>query len=141
MQLGVVQVHKWLGLPWRGDLDLRAMCRVRLAAAAAQVASLAGQVASGDVPLAVAASIFDMKIEGGLRFGRWLWCVGEGSVLAMDEAYQGWARALLGAPPWRTSAVAEAELGWTVSGAGRGVIDVARRRVGLWALPEGETTT
>ncbi|CAK0888450.1 unnamed protein product, partial [Prorocentrum cordatum] len=131
VQLGLVQVHKWLGLPWRGDLDLGAMCRMRLAAAAAQVAS-------GDVPLPVAASIFDMKIEGGLRFGRWLWCVGEGSAEAVDEAYQSWARALLGAPPWRTSMVAEAELGWTVSGAGRGVIDVARRRAGPWALQEGD---
>ena len=135
VQLGVVHVHKWLGLPWRADLDLGAMCRARLAAATAQVASLAGQVASGDVPLAAAASIFEMKIEGALRFGRWLWIVADGCSEAADEAYRSWARAFLGAPPWRSSTVAEAELGWVLSGAGRGVLDVARRRAGLWALP------
>ena len=52
-----------------------------------------------------------------------------------DEAYCRWARALLGSPSWRSGAVAAAELGWTLSGFGRAVLEVASRRARLWQLP------
>jgi len=108
----------------------------RLGAASSQVASLAGHVARRDLPLAAAEAIFEAQIEGGLRFGRWLWAVDEASGAAHDASRERWAQLLLGLPPWRGRQVALGELGWVRSGAGTAAEEVAARRASLWALPD-----
>ena len=120
----VVSQHKWLGLPWRGDLDMAALRGQRLGAASSQVASLAGLVARRDLPLAAAEAIFEAQTEGGLRFGRWLWAVDETSGAAHDASRERWAQLLLGLPPWRGQQVAVGELGWVRSGAGTAAVEV-----------------
>jgi hypothetical protein len=61
-----------------------------------------------------------------------------GAEECLDAAYDGWARALLGSPPWRCASVAAGELGWRLSGFARAVLDVACRRARLWTLPDDD---
>ena len=82
--------------------------------------------------------IFEGKVEGYLRFGRWLLAVGWDVERVLNEAYHRWARALLGSPKWRSGFIASAELGWTLSGFARALVDVASRRAFLWQLPVGD---
>ena len=138
VQVDLAPKHKWLGLQWPGDLSLLGALEARLAVASAQCASLAGHVAAGALPLAAAAHIFDMEIDASLRFGRWLLATAEGALARLDSAYEGWARALLGSHPWRDGAVAVSELGWSLSGGARAILDIASRRAGLWLLPDGD---
>ena len=65
--------------------------------------------------------------------GRWLYVLVPTAESALDEALERWARALLGADPWRSSAVARSEFGWHVSGFARAVRSLAFRRARLWA--------
>ncbi|CAK0880182.1 unnamed protein product [Prorocentrum cordatum] len=133
-----VEQHLWLGLRWQHEQNFLPLLNQRLAAAGAQCASLAGLVANGGVPLAVAMATFEMVIEGSFRFGRWLLAVAPGASEVLNAAYEGWARSFIGAPPWRNAMVAASELGWPLSGAGRAAVDVAVRRATLWALPEDD---
>ncbi|CAK0826178.1 unnamed protein product, partial [Prorocentrum cordatum] len=138
MPIAMVTKHRWLGLPWRSDLDLLAMGMDRISAAASHVSTLAGLVAREELPLSAAAGVFDLQVEASFRFGRSLWAPASGSEKAADAAYEGWARLFLGVPPWRGPAAALGEMGWRLSGAARLVGDVASRRAALWALPDGD---
>ena len=53
----------------------------------------------------------------------------------MDGYFERWAKDLLGADAWRNAAVATCEVGWSLTGAARGVREVALRRARLWLLP------
>lgn len=112
------EVHKWFGLSWRMDLDFRLMLQGKVRHADGLIASLAGLVSSGSLPLAVAASLFEGKVDGYLRFGRWLTALAWGAETAYDKAYVRLARASLGWPHWRSRAVAVAELGRSCRGLG-----------------------
>ena len=138
MPIAMVTKHRWLGLPWRSDLDLQAMGRERVSAAASHVSTLAGLVTREELPLSAAAGVFDLQVEASFRFGRWLWGPVSGDEKAADAAYESWARLFLGVPPWRGPAAALSEMGWRLSGSARLVGDVASRRAALWALPDGD---
>ena len=64
----------------------------------------------------MALELFDSKVEGSMRYGRWLLVLAEGAESMLNECYEGWARALVGSPPWRSGLIAAGELGWTLSG-------------------------
>ena len=52
-----------------------------------------------------------------------------------NNAFDEWARALIGSPKWRSAAAAASEFGWRLSGFGRALVDMAVRRARLFALP------
>ena len=45
---------------------------------------------------------------------------------------------MLGAPAWRSSAVARGEMGWCISGAGLATLEAAKKRAKLWLLPPAD---
>ena len=58
-----------------------------------------------------------------------------GAQEVLDGYYESWAKALLGSPAWRSGVIASGELGWTISGFHRAVLDVAKHRARLFLLP------
>jgi len=136
IQLSVSDEHKWLGIFWNNQLDFQSALKRRIGYVTGMVANLAGMVASHTVPLMIAVQLFESKVEGTMRFGRWLILLCENAELLLNAAYERWARSLLGSPPWRSGIIASGELGWTMSGFLRGVDDVARRRAWLFMLPD-----
>ena len=84
------------------------------------------------VPLAIVLHVFVLKVEAKMRFGRWLWGCDAEVLALMDQVYNNWARQLLGADVWRNPDVCRGELGWSLSGRARVVLDVATKRYYLW---------
>jgi len=128
--------HRWLGLLWDPCLDFLPALDQKIARIGSCVASLAGLIACRVVPLALALQLFESKVDGAMRFGLWLLAISEGAEQRLDLCYEGWARALLGSPPWRSGVIAAGELGWTLSGFQRAIYEVAKRRAKLQVLPE-----
>jgi len=77
--------------------------------------------------------LFQLKVEGLLAFGRWLWSADRAALSLLDAAYQNWARAFLKAGQWRSWAVCFAELGWTLSGSAKAILDIALQRHLFWS--------
>ncbi len=136
--VAVVWQHKWLGLPWRADLDFVPALIARIKALEVRVADLASLVADGSLPLCMAADMFESKVDGAMRPCRWLYAIAWQAQSLLDSAYEEWAKALLGSPRWRSAAVATSELGWRLSGYDRAVLDMASKRAQLWRLPQGD---
>ena len=130
-------VHKWLGLLWPASLDFGCALAERLSVARAAFSDLPGLVAAKALPLAVALEMFEAKVEGTLAFGRWCFALAPDALTALDDVYNEWALALLGADPWRNVSVAASELGWQLSGSSRALLDIARRRAKVLSLPLG----
>ena len=128
------QRHRWLGLLWPADLDFLPCLSAQLGQAGQIVANITGLMESGGLPLCFALMLFEAKVEGLLRFGRWLLATCEGALDMYDKAFNRWSCALLGSPPWRSPAVAHLELGWQLMGRHRAVLDVAKRRAKLWCM-------
>ena len=126
--------HKWLGLLWHHLLDLSVAMQGVIRSASAKFAILSGLVNARLLPLCVVVKLFEALIEGSMRFGRWLYATSPGAGEILDELYVKWARALIGAPPWRNAGVASSEVGWQISGQGRAVIDVAAKRAYFYNL-------
>ncbi len=63
------------------------------------------------VPLALAVDKFESKVEGCMRFGRWLLVFAIGAEEQLSKCYEAWARALVGSPSWRSGVIASGELG------------------------------
>ncbi|CAE8601069.1 unnamed protein product [Polarella glacialis] len=95
-------------------------------------------VQAGQLPLAVALDLFEAKVEGSVRFARWLLVIAPNAQRAYNEAYENWARAFLGSPAWRGAAIARGEVGWKLDGFHRAILDMAVRRAKLWTLPPGD---
>ena len=105
-----VERHLWLGLEWtRGKLDQALWSEI--AAASSHTAGLAGLAAQGTLPLAIAVGIHESRVEGAMRFGRWLLAASEGALQEPGRVYESWARNFFGSPPWRSGAEAATELG------------------------------
>ena len=130
--------HKWLGLVWPANLDFASALESALQKGNQLVADIVSLLDSGGLPLCFALCLFDAKVEGSVRFGRWLLATAPGALDRYDAAYDRWACALLQSPPWRSAAIAHLELGWTLCGRHRAILDIAGRRARLWALPEGD---
>ena len=124
--------HRWLGILWGSDLCFANHTKACLAAASSHVSVLAVLVASKVLPLSLAALLFESRIESAVRFGRWLWGLDPELRLLLEENYATWARLLLGADPWRNAYVAIGEVGWTLSGSARFVLNAASMRARLW---------
>ena len=133
-----VREHKWLGLLWRSDLNLLPSLHRSIGIASGRLAQLTSMVHSMDLPLSIALIHFSSKVEGTMRFGRWLTSCNEEALQLLDDTYEAWAKSLLGGQPWRNGVIAEVELGWPLTGAGRAVVDIALHRSKLWLLPDGD---
>jgi fatty acid-binding protein DegV len=59
---------------------------------------LCALIKTGRIPLAIACVIFNLKVEPVLRFARWLWGMDKEAIQIMSDAYDRWARELLGVP-------------------------------------------
>ena len=117
----------WCGL---GVVEESLKRRISLATTSAK--SLSGFVAAGAIPLPIALQLFPAKVDSVLAFGRWLFCTHPGALHGLNNLDERWAREIVGAPLWTRGAVLRSELGWVMSGAARGILDVARRRAKLW---------
>ncbi|CAE8701705.1 unnamed protein product, partial [Polarella glacialis] len=109
------------------------MTASRLASSLAMVKRLVGLLDSGQLPLAMALSLFEVKVEGSLRFGRWLWGLHAAARDSLDAVYQRLAKMFLGAESWRNGAVACGKFGWLMSGSARCVLDIALLRARFWS--------
>ena len=127
--------HKWLGFLLRPDLDLRPALLSRIRAAESKFLELSGLVSCGILPLWLALDMFETKVDGVLRPGRWLLAIAWDAKTSYNDAFESWARSLLGSQRWRSGAVATGELGWRLSGFDRAIVDLASRRARLWNLP------
>jgi hypothetical protein len=65
--------------------------------------------------------------------GRWLFIMVPNVERILNDAYDRWARAFLGAEFWRNAAVCAHELGWLLSGFARAVLAMASQRAKWWA--------
>ena len=126
-------LHRWLGVLWPQDLCFTAALLQAISSANRAFAPLVALVSARAVPLSFAVELFESKVDSVLNVGRWLYVLVPTAKSALDEALERWARALLGADPWRSSAVARSELGWHLSGFARAVRSLALRRARLWA--------
>ena len=130
--------HKWLGIVWPANLDFASALESSLQRGNQLVSDIVSLLDSGGLPLCFALALFDAKVEGSVRFGRWLLATAPGALDRYDTAYNRWACALLHSPPWRSAAIAHMELGWGLCGRHRALLDVAGRRARLWMLPKGD---
>lgn len=130
--------HYWLGLLWCPQEGLIAAAKQRIAIATAQISTLAGMISNNIIPLAIGNLLVQAKAGNSLAFGRWLWGAHPEAQDMLDEAYCGWAKSMLGAPAWRSSAVARGEMGWCISGAGLATLEAAKKRAKLWLLPPAD---
>ena len=103
--------------------------------AGAHVISIVGLLETGGLPFAFGLLLFESVGDGYLRFGRWLLATSPGAKELFNNAFEKWARQLVGAPPWRSGAIASFECGWQLDGFSRAIVDVALRRARLWLLP------
>ena len=110
----------------------------KIACVIAAVATLAGLVAGRMIPLALALDLFESKVEGSMRFGRWLLALVDGAEDRLNSCYEAWARALVGSPAWRSGVIASGVLGWTSGRFMRAILDVTKHRAKLWSLPAGD---
>ena len=91
--------HRYLGLQWMTDMRFLTDINMRLHLADAGVASIAGLLAGRIIPITLAMQTFVLKVDSLLYLGRWLWACTPGAQGLLEERYQTWARALLGAQP------------------------------------------
>ena len=82
--------HRWLGVLWSAKLSFSEALAQKIVCAQGEVASLAGLVASQAIPLAVAAIMFESKVEGRMRFGRWLLALCPDAEARLDNCYECW---------------------------------------------------
>ena len=54
------------------------------------------------------------------------------AIQIMSDAYDRWARELLGAPPFNNAEVCKAEIGWNLSAEGKAVYEAALVRCVFW---------
>ena len=132
--LSYTRLHKWLGLRWSSSLALLEALHCMIQCASNKFIGIASLCVAGVLPLCYVGALFEAVVDGTMRFGRWLLITAPGAEQLLDDTYNAWARTLLGACPWRSCARVVSELGWCVSGAGRGVIDLAMKRASLYAL-------
>ncbi|CAE7247873.1 unnamed protein product [Symbiodinium sp. CCMP2592] len=130
--------HKWLGLVWPANLDFASALESSIQRGNLLVSDIVSLLDNGGLPLCFALALFDAKVEGSLRFGRWLLATAPGALDKYDAAFNRWACALLHSPPWRSAAIAHMELGWGLCGRHRALLDIAGRRARLWTLPQGD---
>ena len=127
--------HKWLGWIWTEAGGVEETLNAKVQVSSGVFASLAGLCTSGVIPLPFALKLFEGKVDACLRPGRWLFAaLAPHASQVLDQLYAKWGRILLGVPPWMPAHAVFWELGWTLSGMARAVLDIAvrRARVQCW---------
>ena len=138
VELSVVSAHRWLGTLWPDSLDFSGTLQSRLQHCGVVVSQLAGLVSLGVVTWPALCELFESKVDSLLDLGRWLFIMVEGAEQIVCEAYERWARTLLGAEWYRNAGTCSSELGCTMSGFHRIVLAVAMRRAKLWLSADGD---
>ena len=133
-----VKVHKWLGLRWAASGEWMPHAVPLIAQCSYMVDILCSLTKSKRIPLAVAAILFELKIEASLRFGRWIWGLDAEACAALTLSYERWSRQLVGAGTWRNAAVCYSEIGWSLGALATVTVDVAAVRALLWQ--QGDAT-
>ncbi|CAE7431354.1 unnamed protein product, partial [Symbiodinium sp. CCMP2456] len=88
------------------------------------------------IPLPFALNIFEGKVDACMRPGRWVYAVlVPDATRILDDAYDRWAKILLGVPAWLPAHAVVWELGWPLSGMARAVFDVAVKRTRIQCWP------
>ena len=113
--LTCVKLHKWLGLWWAAHGSWTQHAIAVVAACSGMIDALCSLISCLRAPLCVGILLFELKVESVLRFGRHLWATDNEAMSIIVSAYARWARQLIGADPWRKSAVCQGELGWRCS--------------------------
>eukprot|EP00435_Cladocopium_sp_Y103_P034642 s2414_g9.t1 len=124
--------HKWLGVTLTSSGCMAAHVTKCCCACSCAVQVLCALVKAERIPLAIACVIFNLKIEPVLRFARWLWGMDEEALQISGNAYNHWARLLLGMPPYRNAEICKAELGWNISVEAQAVYEAALVRKAFW---------
>ncbi len=86
---------------WSSHLDLTVLLEEAIRKATCHFLSLAGLAASNALPLCCLIKMFESRVEGSMRFGRWLYALSPTARSVLDHAYTKWAQILLGADAWR----------------------------------------
>ena len=118
-------VHRWLGILWSADLVFLADLMEKTAKGSAITARIASMIRYDGLPISYALEMFEMKVEGMLKFSKWCWVSIPSLEELLDDAYHKWARMLLLADKWKNAGVIRGELGWSLSGYGRFLCDMA----------------
>ena len=79
--------HKWLGLVWPANLDFASALESSLRRGNQLISDIVSLLDSGGLPLCFALALFDAKVEGSMRFGRWLLATAPGALDRYDTAY------------------------------------------------------
>ena len=128
--------HRWLRWSWTKLGGAAETLDLRLKTASANSAVLSGLVIAGAIPLPFAFRLFGGKIDACMRPGRWMYAVmASNAEELLNQKCDAWAKALLGVPPWQSARAACWELGWSLTGMARAVLDVACRRARIFAWP------
>ena len=130
--------HKWLGVIWVASLHFGSAMEQRYHAATHVLSQLVGLVQQRAIPIHLAVSIFEVKVDAIMDHGRWLYVTGDNAKAHLDAMYATWAKALLGAPVWRNDGVSQLELGWRLTGYLRGVRAMVLRSARILLLPPGD---
>lgn len=77
--LTYVDIQKWLGKMWPRDLDFTVDMKTTLRKAQSNFVSIAGIATSNVLPLCITMELFESKVEGIMRFGRWLYATCDGA--------------------------------------------------------------
>lgn len=133
----MVRRQRLLGLLWPADLDFLPALMACINTAEGVFKELASLVAARAIPLATAVQLFETKVDSILFFGRWLW-MDDLEMQNLESTFNRWAKTLLGGDPWRNDSVATGEMGWSLSGSARVVLDVALRKARVLQLDEGD---
>ena len=136
-RLTVKHRHRYLGLLWPASLCFLQTVLQHISIADGIVVQIVSLIEAG-LPLPFGLLLFESKVDGFLRFGRWLLAADMQSLHVYESAFDRWTKQLLGLQPWRNAAVASMECGWNYSGDRRAVIDIALRRARLWLLPDSD---
>ena len=120
------------------DASMHASVMERIRIASAVFAILAGLVRDRAIPLSLALTMYESKVDGCLKPGRWAYAVGADASATLDSLLDTWALTLLGSPPWHHAGAARCLLDWRLSGMARAVKEMALKRAEFWRLPDND---
>ena len=103
--------HKWLGIRLTPTLTFTAGLEATLYAASAALAPVIGFLVARAIPLHLAVAVFRTKVDSLVETSRCLHAATPWALERLSDANCSWARALLGAQPWRNATVCASELG------------------------------
>ena len=97
------------------------------------VSQFTGLAQLGVVSWSALCELFESKVDSLMDMGWWLFIMVDDADSLVGDAYNRWARVLIGADWFRNAGTCSSELGWKMSGFQRVVLAFAMRRAKLWS--------